>query len=90
MTMATMIQRTIMRKLHNWRRKKDTILNLTNEYEEQVASITQDQIGWTNFMLDRMLEEWACTQQDYLDHLGRRKTGKCWLIALTTKLLNIL
>jgi hypothetical protein len=89
MTTATTIRRTIMRKLHNWRRKKDTILNLTNEYGERVASIAQDRIGWTNFMLGRISGEWACAQQDYLDYLGRRKTGKRWLIALTTKLLNV-
>jgi hypothetical protein len=89
MTTATTIQRTIMRKLHNWRRKKDTALNLTNEYGEQATLIAQDRIGWTNFMLRQMLEEWACVQQANLDHLGQRKMGKRWLIALTTKLLNI-
>jgi hypothetical protein len=89
MTTATTIRRTIMRKLHNWRRKKESNLNLTNEYGERAASIAQDRIGWTNFMLGRISGEWACAQQDYLDYLGRRKTGKRWLIALTTKLLNI-
>ena len=90
MMTATTIRRTIMRKLYNWRRKKDTNLNLTNEYGERVASLAQDHIGWTNFfMLGQISGEWACAQQDYLDYLGRRKTGKRWLIALTTKLLNV-
>ena len=89
MMTATTIRRTIMRKLHTWRRKKDTNLNLTNEYGEQAASLIQDQIGWTHFMLGQISGEWACAQQDYLDYLGRRKEGKHWLIALTTKLLNV-
>jgi hypothetical protein len=33
--------------------------------------------------------EWAFTQHDYLDYLGREKMGKYWLIAVIAKLLNI-
>jgi hypothetical protein len=89
MTTATTIRRTIMRKLHNWRKRQPTAMNLTNEYGERDAALAQDRIGWTNFMLGRMASKWAAAQQVYLDHLGRRKTGKCWLIVITAKLLKI-
>ena len=40
-------------------------------------------------MLGQMAPEWAAAQQSYLDWLGKRRTGKQWLIAITVKLLNI-
>jgi hypothetical protein len=89
MTTAPTIRRTIMRKLHIWRTRQQDTLNLTDEYGERAAALAQDRIGWTNLMLGRAAGEWASAQQDYLDHLGRRKTGKRWLIAITTKLLKI-
>jgi hypothetical protein len=87
--MAPKLGRTIMRQLHNWRRRRRITAQITNKYGEKEASNHQDQIGWTNFMLGRMAPELAAAQQSYLDWLGKRKTGKRWLIALTVKLLNI-
>jgi hypothetical protein len=89
MTTAPTIRRTIMWKLHIWRKRQQDTLNLTDEYGERAAAIAQDRIGWTNLMLGRAAGEWAAAQQDYLDYLGRRKTGKRWLIAITAKLLKI-
>jgi hypothetical protein len=89
MTTAPTIRRTIMRKLHTWRKRQQHTLNLTDEYGERAAALAQDRIGWTNLMLGRAAGEWAAAQQDYLDHLGRRKTGKRWLIAITSKLLKV-
>ena len=89
MTTVPTIRRTIMRKIHKWRNRHTTELNVTDEYGEQEAALVQYRIGWTNFMLGRMASEWASAQQAYLDHLGKRKTGKRWLIAITTKLLKI-
>ena len=40
-------------------------------------------------MLGRMSPEWASAQQSYYDWLGRRKTGRRWLVALTVKMLNL-
>ena len=40
-------------------------------------------------MLGRMAPEWAAAQQYYCDWLGRRKTGRRWLVAITVKLLNL-
>ena len=88
MTTAPTIRRTIMRKIHKWRNKHSPALNVTDEYGEHEAALVQDRIGWTNFMLGRMANEWASAQQAYLDHLGKRKTGKRWLIAITAKLLK--
>jgi hypothetical protein len=55
----------------------------------QKASKHQDLIGWTNFMIGRMAHEWEVAQQCYYDWLGRRKTGRRWLVAITVKLLNL-
>jgi hypothetical protein len=73
----------------HWQRHHNKPIHLTNKYREREASIAQDCIGWTNFMLRQMTGESASAQQDYLDYLGRRKTGKRWLIAVMAKLLNI-
>jgi hypothetical protein len=89
MQTAPEIRRTIIWKLHNWRQKRRIKVQITKKYGECEASEHQDMIGWTNLMLGRLAPEWAAAQQTYLDWLGRRKTGKCWLIALTVKLLNI-
>jgi hypothetical protein len=35
------------------------------------------------------MANWASAQQMNYDWLGRRKTGKRWLVALTVKLLNV-
>ncbi len=88
MTTAPTIRRTIMRKIHKWRNRQPTAVNVSDEYGERDAALVQDRIGWTNFMLGRMASEWASAQQAYLDHLGKRKTGKRWLIAITAKLLK--
>ncbi len=89
MNTAPELRRTIIRKLNNWRRRRRITAQITNKYGEREASEHQDKIGWTNLMLGRMAPEWAAAQQSYLDWLGRRTTGKRWLIALTVKLLNI-
>lgn len=89
MQTAPAIRRTIMRKLYNWKRRRAVPFQATNEYGEQEAALAQDKIGWTNFMLGRMTNEWAAAQQAYYEHLGRRRTGKRWLVAITTKILNI-
>jgi hypothetical protein len=89
MNTAPELRRMIIRKLYNWRRRRRITAQITNKYGEREASDHQDKIGWTNLMLGRMAPEWAAAQQSYLDWLGRRTTGKRWLIALTVKLLNI-
>jgi hypothetical protein len=48
-----------MHKLYHWRQKHDTIINLTNEYGEKVASIVLDQIRWTNLILGRISREYG-------------------------------
>ena len=89
METAPEIRRTIIRKITNWRRRQRMAAQVTNKYGERKASEHQDQIGWTNFMLGRMSPEWAAAQQSYYDWLGRRKTGRRWLVAITVKLLNL-
>jgi hypothetical protein len=78
----------IMQKIHKWRNRHPTALNAIDQYGEREAALVQDRIRWTNFMLGRMASEWASAQQAYLDHLGKRKTGKRCLIAITAKLLK--
>jgi len=89
METAPEIRRTIIRKINNWRRRRRATAQITNKYGEREAAEHQDDIGWTNFMLGRMAPEWASAQQLYFDWLGRRRTGKRWLVALTVKLLNL-
>ncbi len=89
METAPELRRTIIRKITNWRRRRRVTAQVTNKYGEREASEHQDQIGWTNFMLGRMAPEWAAAQQYYYDWLGRRKTGRRWLVAITVKLLNL-
>jgi hypothetical protein len=89
METAPELRRTIIRKMTNWRRGRRVTAQITNKYGEKEASEHQDIIGWTNFMVGRMAPEWASAQQCYYDWLGRRKTGRRWLVAITTKLLNI-
>ena len=40
-------------------------------------------------MLGRMAPKWAAAQQSYFKWLGRRNTGKHWLVTPMVKLLNI-
>jgi ribonuclease HI len=89
METAPEIRRTIIRKITNWRRRRRVTAQITNKYGEREASEHQDIIGWTNFMIGRMAPEWAAAQQSYFDWLGRRRTGKRWLVAITVKLLNL-
>jgi hypothetical protein len=89
METAPEIRRTIIRKITNWRRRRRVTAQITNKYGEREAAEHQDTIGWTNFMIGRMAPEWASAQQRYFDWLGRRRTGKRWLVAITVKLLNL-
>jgi hypothetical protein len=89
METAPEIRRTIIRKITNWRRRRRITAQITNKYGERKAAEHQDSIGCTNFMIGRIAPEWAAAQQIYFDWLGRRRTGKRWLVAIMVKLLNL-
>lgn len=52
------------------------------------AFIEQTTIGWYNFLLGLGTKTWIICQQSHYDHIGKRNTGKRWLIELLKKLMN--
>jgi hypothetical protein len=46
---------------------------ITDKYGECDSFKYQYLIGWTNFMIGRMVPEWAATQQSYDDWLKKKE-----------------
>ena len=80
----------------------DTLINAvtqwTNDVEVQEpmhvdpdiyqAFYEQQEIGWHNLLLGVGTKKWADCQQRHYESLGRRNTGKRWLVELQKLLIN--
>ena len=49
----------------------------------------QCRIGWSELLKGRIAYQWREIQDAYFKWLGRRNTGRTWVIALITKLWNV-
>ena len=80
---------TIIEALNHWR-TGEPINPPTSTYPNLGATAAaQTQAGWRHFFEGTPVIGWAEIQQQHLEWLGRRQTGKRWLIALIQKMWDI-
>jgi len=53
------------------------------------CTLEQFDIGWFNFLLERIAKHWAISQDAYYKRLGKRRTGQSWAKGLIVELWTI-
>jgi hypothetical protein len=96
---APEIKHALDTRIRQWRQKSsleviDQATQLpaysrTDAFGTQQAVEAQDKIGWYNLLLGRMAQEWTDAEQQYLESLGKKTTGKRWTISIIKKLWDI-
>jgi hypothetical protein len=74
-------QEAIIQRLHQWRNPTLRDIEWTDD-GVQAAILHQDRFGWYNLLMGRISVKWKEVQQRYYVLLGRRNTGRRWLISL--------
>ena len=64
-------------------------ISLTSLFGLRGAVEQQDQLGWYNFLMGRVGNQWVHVQQRYYEWLSRRNTGKAWVQALIQKVWSV-
>ena len=82
------ISQVIISRLNAWR-KNQPLLPLQVSPAVQAALDKQDQVGWWNFLMGRVITNFAEIQTQHFQALGWRRTGRTWLSALIRQLWDI-
>jgi hypothetical protein len=84
------LQKAILSRLRSWQHQDDSPPAPSYNWPRVNDLIfTQDAVGWRAFLEGGVLKAWAAKQQEYLDWLKRRNTGKRWVATLIKKLWEI-
>jgi hypothetical protein len=78
---------TIVQGLQGWRNGNDVVFNVRTTSGQ--AGIQQQELGWRQFFEGRPHKVWRQIQAQHCEQAGIRQSGKQWVSALITKLLEI-
>ena len=81
------ISQIILEAIRCWAERRIIRIRITRRDLIQ-AFKAQTKLGWYNLFLGIGVKQWADCQQRYYERLGKRNTGKRWLIELQKKFIN--
>jgi len=82
------LRTAIIEGLHHWR-DPTQVCQESVSYDIRLAVTLQDSIGWQQFINGQVGYRWKGIQQEYLEFLSRRNTGKKWVRELIKKLWGV-
>jgi hypothetical protein len=82
------LRTAIIEGLHHWR-DPTKVRQESSSHDIRLAVAQQDNIGWQQFINGHLGYRWKGIQQEYLEFLARRNTGKKWVRELIKKLWGV-